>query len=43
MNNLKYEILQNIFNQYKLGKFNDIRFLLLVIECLNNHKDNDII
>lgn len=41
MNNIKYDILENIFKDYKRHKYNDVRFLLLVIECLHNYKNND--
>jgi len=39
MNNLQIEILNNIFKKYKKGELNDLKFLMLVIECLNNYKN----
>jgi len=38
MNNIKKEILQNILNKYNKGKLNDLRFITLMVECLNNYK-----
>lgn len=34
---VKFEILENLLKLYKKGKFNDIRYLKLVIEALEKN------
>ena len=39
MNNIKFLILKNLFEKYTQGKFNDLRFLVLIAEVLLNYKE----